>query len=275
MSHIAPRISIELRETIERLLRTGVTPLGILKVQREELREHRKICKNDQAKVVWTRDMLLDYKDIQSVQKSIDLRKETWASDDAQGLKLWVEANGGKVLLYQERNEEAGIPFLFVFASEWQMEKMATLGHGGAVAMDATFGVNEYKYSLYTMLCFDEFQNGVPTCCALMETHSGVDLHKVLNSVKETMVRVREHNLGLDKAWTSSCFIVDCAAEEQNALNSLWPSVPITLCIWHVRRAWTKNILLKVRDPIDRASMNRELGNIMYAQNKDPMVESL
>ncbi|CAM6086072.1 unnamed protein product [Calypogeia fissa] len=117
-AHIAPHISIECRESIERLLRTGVSPLGILKAQQEELREYRKQCKNDKSAIVWTRDMLLDYKDIQNVLKSINSKKDTWASDDAKGLKLWVEANEGQVLLYQERNEEAGTPFLFVFASE-------------------------------------------------------------------------------------------------------------------------------------------------------------
>ncbi|CAM6087283.1 unnamed protein product [Calypogeia fissa] len=207
--------------------------------------------------------MLLDYKDIQNVQRAINKKKSTWESDDAKGLKLWVEANGGQVLLYQEQNEIAGTPFLFVFALEWQMEKMATLGHGNAVAMDATFGVNEYEYSLYTMLCFDEFQNGIPACWALMETHKEVNLVKVLTSIKSAMQRTQEYDLALQTAWTPSCFIVDCVADEQNALNHVWPGIPIALCIWHVRRAWTKNVLKKVRDPIARASMNRELGDIM------------
>ncbi|CAM6091718.1 unnamed protein product [Calypogeia fissa] len=74
MSHIAPQISLELRESIERLLQTGVTPLGILKGQ--------------------------------------------WGTSIA--------------IPIQERNKEAGSPFLFVFASEWQMEKM-TGGRSGSV----------------------------------------------------------------------------------------------------------------------------------------------
>ncbi|CAM6089626.1 unnamed protein product [Calypogeia fissa] len=163
--------------------------------------------------------MGLDLKDIRSVLRAINKKKSNWASEDALGLKLWVEANGCKTLLYQERNEKEGQPFLLVFGTEWQMEKMATLGHGSAVAMDATFGMNEYEYSLYTMLCFDEFQNGVPTCWALMETHKEVDILKVLNSVKDNMQKTRQYELGLEGTWTPSCFIVDCAADERNALR--------------------------------------------------------
>ncbi|CAM6089789.1 unnamed protein product [Calypogeia fissa] len=274
-AHMAPRISIELRESIERLLRTGVTPLGVLKAQREELREHRKQVGNDKAKVVWTRDMGLNLQDIHNVQKAINKKKSHWASEDALGLKLWVEANGCQTLLYQQRNEDTETPFLHVFATPWQMEKMATLDHGSAVCMDATFGVNQYEYSLYTMLCFDEFQNGIPTCWALMETHKEVDVIKVLESIKIGVQRTREYDLGLDKTWAPACFIVDCAAEEQTALSTVWPEVPITLCIWHVRRAWFKNILKKVRDPFARATMNSELGDLMYKKEKDPLVMSI
>ncbi|CAM6094326.1 unnamed protein product [Calypogeia fissa] len=96
--------------------------------------------------------------------------------------------------------------------------------------MDATFGVNEYEYSLHTMLCFDEFQNGIPTIWALMETHKEKDVVKVLTSVKEAMHKTWEQDFSLQGAWTPSCFIVDCAAEEQNAISSIWPGVPIALC---------------------------------------------
>ncbi|CAM6085565.1 unnamed protein product [Calypogeia fissa] len=69
MSHIAPRISLELRESIERLLQTRVMPLGILKAQREELREYQKKCRNENANILWTKDMLLGFKDIQEVHQ--------------------------------------------------------------------------------------------------------------------------------------------------------------------------------------------------------------
>lgn len=147
-AHIAPRISIELKETIERLLRTGVTPRGILKMHREELRDnYRHDHPHDDGQPIWSRDMCLRLKDIHNVQKALNMRYESWHSDDATGLKLWVEANDCTVLFYQEPDDKTATPFVLVFATPWMLKKMAKLGHNSAVALDGTFGTNEYGVS--------------------------------------------------------------------------------------------------------------------------------
>lgn len=56
---------------------------------------------------------------------------------------------------------------------------------------------------------------------------------------------------------------VDCDVQMRRAI---FPGVPINLCFWHVRRAWTKNLMSKVKDPFGRADMNRELKALMYEE---------
>ncbi|CAM6099313.1 unnamed protein product [Calypogeia fissa] len=266
-AHIAPRISIELRETVERLLRTGVSPRGIMKMHREELKmEYRSENPADDGRIIWSRDMCLSLKDIHNIQVEINRKLDRWSADDANGLKLWVEDNGGQVIHYQQPDPATNTPFIFVFATEWMLKKLATLGHKNAVALDGTFGTNEYGYELHTLLCFDEWQNGIPTCWALTETKSEKDLTTVLGAIKDAVERLRTEVLNCSETWLPSSFLVDCAIEEHNALSAFWPKVPIVLCLWHVRRAQYKNILKKIKDPPTRAQVNLELDAVQKSE---------
>ncbi|CAM6103374.1 unnamed protein product [Calypogeia fissa] len=69
----------------------------------------------------------------------------------------------------------------------------------------------------------------------------------------------------LEGEWKPNCWIIDVADEEQGAIRQVFPEVPITFCTWHVRRAWTKNIVSKVFYPMAKAQINAELGAIMYS----------
>ncbi|CAM6093598.1 unnamed protein product [Calypogeia fissa] len=201
-AHIAPRISIELKESIEWLLRTGVSPRGIMKMHREELKlQYRSENPVDDGTIVWSRDMCLSLKDIHNIQVEINQRLERWSKEDATRLKLWVEDNGGKVLNYQEPDPASNTPFIFVFTIEWMLTKMANLGHQNALALDGTFGTNEYGSELHTLLCFDEWQNGIPTCWALTETTSEADLRIFLGAVKDALERARREILNLPDTW--------------------------------------------------------------------------
>ena len=48
----------------------------------------------------------------------------------------------------------------------------------------------------------------------------------------------------------------------------------VYLCNWHVRRAWIKSLVMKVKDAITRRSMFKRLGNIMHNhKNVDSALE--
>jgi hypothetical protein len=39
---------------------------------------------------------------------------------------------------------------------------MLSYGHNGAISMDATFGTNDMKFHLFTLMGFDDHHMGVP-----------------------------------------------------------------------------------------------------------------
>lgn len=146
-AHNAPRISIELREEIERLLLNGHSPKEVIYLLSKDRREKAAELKPDPDGIVrWPRDMLLQLKDVLNVWSGIQKRKDNYHPEDELALKGWVEANKCQVLFYQppDTSVTPHLPFILVFATEWMLERMATLGHRNAVAMDGTFGTNKY-----------------------------------------------------------------------------------------------------------------------------------
>ncbi|CAM6109491.1 unnamed protein product [Calypogeia fissa] len=129
--------------------------------------------------------MTLSYEDVHNIRVTINKKKQGWSSDDATSVKMWVEQNPDHILVYREANEATGDKFLLAWASPWQMQTFATDAHENAVAMDATFGDNEYEYSLYTLLTYDGHQNGLPCIWAITERHTTLDLGLVLAAAKE------------------------------------------------------------------------------------------
>ena len=114
-----------------------------------------RISSNLGQACLWDRDMALTLKDILNIKQSLDIQKASYTTDDARAVDNWVrEARLKKdrhVLFYQvHRRVESGSisekqPFILVFATDWMLQNMASMGHGAAVSMDATFGTNMYS----------------------------------------------------------------------------------------------------------------------------------
>ncbi|KAL3688157.1 hypothetical protein R1sor_014466 [Riccia sorocarpa] len=186
------------------------------------------------------------------------------AADDAVATRNWTMLNSEKVVLYQQRSLKEGRPFLLAWQTDWMLGKLATLGHGSTVSMDATFGTNKYGFQLVTVVCFDVFQNSIPCLWAIMERHETLDLVAVLTEMKKKVNAYRIQMLRSPESWHPSCFLVDDAKEENLALREVFPDVPVNLCMWHVRRAWLKKLHSLVKDLFGKAEINRGLGRIMY-----------
>ena len=44
----------------------------------------------------------------------------------------------------------------------------------------------------------------------------------------------------------------------------VWPGVKVFLCLWHVRCAWLKQAVVKIKDHAIRAAVLKRVGCIMY-----------
>ncbi len=56
---------------------------------------------------------------------------------------------------------ETQVPFTISIQTPIQCESMLSYGHNGAISMDATFGTNDMKFHLFTLMAFDDHRTGV------------------------------------------------------------------------------------------------------------------
>ncbi|KAG0618725.1 hypothetical protein M758_4G088100 [Ceratodon purpureus] len=270
-SAFSAHLSPEIRSFVEDCLRRKDTPIQIMKKHIDLLKQYQA-----QGKDI-TRDLFLTTKDIRNI--SGKLAQETYMlhKNDAQSVRMWVQRNPEKVFYYTESNKEkpvpvpgeltgSNMPFTIGIQTEWQRKMMLEHGHRSGISVDATFGTNEKKFPLYTLMVFDEWHNGVPVAFVLTSKCAEVNLTPWMRALNERMVEEKPD-------WEPAAFIVDCAQGEINAINDVWPETKIFLCLWHVRRAWQKNSCYKIADHGRRATIMKELGLMMYDRNSRPGVE--
>jgi hypothetical protein len=104
------------------------------------------------------------------------------------------------------------VPFTIGIQTPTQCESMLSYGHNGAISMDATFGTNDMKFHLFTLMGFDDHRMGVPLAWIITSRQTVQDLIEWLKRLKDKMLSHMSH-------WKPSCFLVDDAPQE---LKTLW-----------------------------------------------------
>jgi hypothetical protein len=68
------------------------------------------------------------------------------------------------VIYFQDASEDNGIhvPFIIGIQTPSQLQAMVSLSDNGAISMDATFGTNDVKFHLFTLMVFDSHCIRVP-----------------------------------------------------------------------------------------------------------------
>ena len=113
------------------------------------------------------------------------------------------------------------------------------------------------QFPLYTLMVFDDWLNGVPVAYIITSCSKQPDLEPWMKALANKMVSVQAD-------WMPNAFITDCAQAEIGGLQCVWPGVKVFLCLWHVRRAWLKQAVAKIKDHAVRAGVLKGLGRIMY-----------
>ena len=60
--------------------------------------------------------------------------------------------------------------------------------------------------------------------------------------------------VAVQRDWVPNAFVTDCAQAEIGSLQCVWHGVKVFLCLWHVRRAWLKQAVSKIKDHAIRAA---------------------
>jgi hypothetical protein len=118
------------------------------------------------------------------------------------------------VFYFQDASEDNGIhiPFTVRIQTPFQLQTMVSLGDNGAISMDATFSTNDVKFHLFTLMVFDAHCTKVPVAWIITSYQTCDDLVEWLTPLKKKLLR---NNL----KWKPSCFIVDDAPQELQALR--------------------------------------------------------
>ncbi len=106
-------------------------------------------------------------------------------------------------------------------------------------------------------MVFDDWLNGVPVAYIITSSSKQTDLEPWMMALARKLASVQ-------KDWRPNAFITDCAQAEIGGLQSVWPGLKVFLCLWHVRRAWLKQAVAKIKEHAIRVGVLKGLGRIMY-----------
>jgi hypothetical protein len=104
------------------------------------------------------------------------------------------------------------VPFTIGIQTLTQCEFMLSYGHNGAISRDATFGTNDMKFHLFTLMEFDDHRTGVALAWIITNKQIVEDLIEWLKPLKDKMLSHMPH-------WKPSCFLIDDAPQQ---LKPLW-----------------------------------------------------
>jgi hypothetical protein len=79
------------------------------------------------------------------------------------------------------------IPFTIGIQTPTQCESMLSYGHNGAISMHATFGTNDMKFHLFTLMKFDDHCMGVHFMWIITIRQTIEDLIEWLKPLKNKM----------------------------------------------------------------------------------------
>lgn len=112
------------------------------------------------------RDDFLGKNDIINLENKIKQKEFKFHENDGQSTLIWQVANLEKVFYYQDYHvgEIEGVEQLFILGIQLpnQLEWMIKQGYNSLIEMDSIFGTNKMNFSLYTLLLFDYYHNGLP-----------------------------------------------------------------------------------------------------------------
>jgi hypothetical protein len=143
-------------------------------------------------------------------------KKGNWHlhTNPAISIRSWALQHPEDVFFFQDVGEinRTQVPFTIGIQTPTQCESMLSYGHNGVISMDATFGTNDMKFHLFTLMGFDDHRTSVPLAWIITSRQTVQDLIEWLKPLKDKMLSHMPH-------WKPSCFLVDDAPQELKALQ--------------------------------------------------------
>ncbi|KAJ8911683.1 hypothetical protein NQ315_017135 [Exocentrus adspersus] len=162
-------------------------------------------------------------------------------ANDAISVESWVlqmQKEGDCVLFYKAQgtvceahNELKKDDFVLIIMTAAQREILKKY-RTDCICIDGTHGLNNYRFEMHTLLVLDNLREGFP-CAFLVSNRSDKEIMKTFFNYIKTEAGV---------VYTKT-FMSDMAEVYYNSwLEVMGESERRLYCIWHVDRAWRKNL---------------------------------
>ena len=162
--------------------------------------------------------------------------------------------------------KDGGQPLIIGIMSQQQRDIARKYGHGRAVFLDSTFGMNKWGLSLFTLMV------AVPGTGRAEVT--GVPVAWVITSREDAMttgqwLRALRQRIGMDIV--PSCVMTDAAPELGMAVRGTFPSQVVhLLCMWHVFEKWKEHMATKIKDKDARDKVHEDLLKLQATNFYEP-----
>jgi len=166
-----------------------------------------------------------------------------------------------------EQRHLSAADFMLVIISEAQIAGIqAIYKPGSEVAMDSTHGTNAYDFQLTTVMFIDEYGEGFPGVFCFS--------NRTDESAMCAFLEVCKENIGCDLE--QAILMTDDAESFYNAWQSVF-SEPAhrLLCVWHIDRAWRKNLSKVTGDSLLKATVYKTLRCLLEMTDKDSFAVKL
>jgi hypothetical protein len=111
-------------------------------------------------------------------------------------IQFWALQHPEDVFFFQNVGEinNTQVPFTISIQTPTQCESMMlSYGHNGAIFMDATFGTNDMKSHLFSLMGFNDHHTGVPLAWIITSKQIVEDLIEWLKPLKDKMLSHMPH----------------------------------------------------------------------------------
>ncbi len=129
-------------------------------------------------------------------------------------MRIWAFHNPDDVFYLQNLNEVNGIKVSFTIGNQTpsQVQSIVLIGDHGVVSMDTTFGTNDVKFHLFTLMVFDAHHTKILVAWIITSCQTCNELVEWLNLLKEKLQ-------GKMFEWKFSCFIIEDGPQELQTLQ--------------------------------------------------------
>jgi hypothetical protein len=119
-------------------------------------------------------------------------KKGSWClhTNLAISIPFWAFKHLEDLFFFQDASVINGIqiPFTIGIQTPTQCESMLSYGHNAAISMDATFGTNDMKFHLFTLMGFDDHRMDVLLTWIITSRQIVEDLIEWLKPLKDNML---------------------------------------------------------------------------------------